>query len=323
MKMNFTKLGMMFFLLIGAGSLLGQINSLEITEPAEIAGNYVARLAVGWGAQPATVSGSAFFLNDGVGRVTDACDGTPETIADWALVDRGDCSFVDKALAAQAAGANAIIICNNVPLEGLPPLGFDDMGPFAEVLIPVMGLSFESCERIRVVAETTPVQMNAINFCGVPTLADNVVWGRNPGEGDFDGGPNGWFATSDTGLAPEEGSWRWSDTGTVTGAFTNATVEGTACNGYMEFPSDFYDNNGTQDFMSGTCPVDPQGGEMLCRGSLFSPNIDLSGIDATGLSCQFYHNWGYFYNGYTSLIVSYDDGATWPDTTLILSLIHI
>jgi len=312
----------MFFLLLGAGSLIGQaINTLTITAPPEVAGNYITFVSNGWGAQPSgSVAGSATFINDGIDPVTDACDGMPVDIADWAFVDRGACSFVDKALAAQNAGANAIVICNNAPLEGLPPLGFDVDGPFAQVTIPVFGLSYEDCQAIRVVAETGTVEAEARYFCGVPTYGPSIVWGRNPGEGDFDGGPNGWTVTNESGGNNDETSWRWSDTPGVPGAFsTNAAiVEGTACNGYMVFPSDFYDNAGSSpvEFMSGTCPVDPLS-SVMCNGSLFSPNIDLSGIDATGLSCQFYHDWGYYYNGYTSLIVSYDDGATWPDTTLI------
>ena len=323
MKLNFTKFGMMLFLLIGASSLIGQeINTLTITAPAEVEGNYITTFSNGWGAQPTgTLTGSATFLNDGVAPETNACDGAPADIADWAFVDRGECSFVDKALAAQGAGAQAIVICNNAPLEGLPPLGFDDMGPFAQVIIPVFGLSFEDCQRIRVVAETGSVDVTAQYFCGVPSYGPEVVWGTNPGEGDFDGGPNGWTVTSESGGDTEETSWRWSDSASVPGAFSTGAsiVEGTACNGYMVFPSDFYDNAGTSnptEFMSGTCPVDPLN-TVMCNGSLFSPNIDLSGTDATGLTCQFYHDWGYYYNGYTSLIVSYDDGATWPDTTLI------
>ncbi len=318
MKLNFTKLGMMLFLIMGASSLIGQaINTLTIEAPAEIEGNYETTLSIGWGAQPTgPITGSATFLNDGVAPVTNACDGTVEAIADWAFIDRGECSFVDKALAAQAAGATAVIICNNAPLEGIPPLGFDNMGPFAQVTIPVMGLSFESCQAIRVVAETSSIDAEARNFCGVPTYGPDVVWGRNPGEGDFDRGPGEWTVISDSGMDNDISSWRWTDTGLVLGQFTNATITaGTACNGYMEFPSDFYDSAGYA-FGLGTCPSSGIHG-VMCSGSLISPNIDLSGIDATGLSCQFNHQFRYWYNTYTSLIVSYDDGATWQDTTII------
>ncbi|MCS7079570.1 MAG: hypothetical protein NZ585_05905 [Chloracidobacterium sp.] len=52
-----------------------------------------------------------------------------------ALVDRGDCPFVDKAFNAQQAGAQGVIIANNV--AG----GFTPGGTAANITIPVVGIS--------------------------------------------------------------------------------------------------------------------------------------------------------------------------------------
>jgi hypothetical protein len=53
-----------------------------------------------------------------------------------ALVDRGACSFVQKATNAQAAGASAVIVVNNVPGD---PSTLSGSGP--AITIPVVHVS--------------------------------------------------------------------------------------------------------------------------------------------------------------------------------------
>jgi hypothetical protein len=60
------------------------------------------------------------------------------------LVDRGECTFVEKALRAQAAGAIGIIVANNVTC-GLPPMGGDS----SAVTIPSIGISKSDGDLIR------------------------------------------------------------------------------------------------------------------------------------------------------------------------------
>ncbi|HLE99736.1 MAG TPA: PA domain-containing protein [Gaiellaceae bacterium] len=79
------------------------------------AGTYAATGAA-FGPPPsvAGVSGSVALVNDGVGATSDGCEsfvGFPGGAI--ALVDRGTCTFVQKALNAQAAGAAAMIVVNN------------------------------------------------------------------------------------------------------------------------------------------------------------------------------------------------------------------
>jgi hypothetical protein len=88
------------------------------------AGTYEATGAT-WGTPvPAGgLSGTVVAVNDGVaapggGTVTDGCEPFSVPAGSIALVDRGFCGFVVKAANAQAAGASAIIVANNVP--GLP-----------------------------------------------------------------------------------------------------------------------------------------------------------------------------------------------------------
>jgi hypothetical protein len=88
------------------------------------AGSYDATGAT-WGTPvpQGGLTGTVVAVNDGVaapggGTVTDGCEAFSVPAGSIALVDRGLCGFVVKAANAQAAGASAIIVANNVP--GLP-----------------------------------------------------------------------------------------------------------------------------------------------------------------------------------------------------------
>jgi hypothetical protein len=90
------------------------------------AGTYPAAGAV-WGTPPtlAGLSGAVVAVNDGVigvpvppstvsGTLTDGCEPFSVPAGSIALVDRGFCGFVVKAANAQAGGASAVIVVNNV-----------------------------------------------------------------------------------------------------------------------------------------------------------------------------------------------------------------
>jgi len=86
------------------------------------AGTYPASGAA-WGTPPtsAGLTGDVVAVNDGVigagtppGTLTDGCEPFTVPAGSIALVDRGFCGFVVKAANAQAAGASAIIVANNV-----------------------------------------------------------------------------------------------------------------------------------------------------------------------------------------------------------------
>ncbi|MCB0570889.1 MAG: T9SS type A sorting domain-containing protein [Phaeodactylibacter sp.] len=70
-----------------------------------------------------------------------------------ALIDRGVCGFVEKAQTAQAAGAVAVIICNNEIRSGVDQrykaiiMGGDDMGT---VTIPAVMIPYQQCTDMRV-----------------------------------------------------------------------------------------------------------------------------------------------------------------------------
>jgi len=72
--------------------------------------------------------------------------------------------------------------------------------------------------------------------------AQVVYWGDEPGQGDFDGGLNGWTSNtvSTTGI---DTTWEWVSNGLITGGLVGAgqdvtIASPTASNGAMVFNAD-------------------------------------------------------------------------------------
>ncbi len=143
-----------------------------------------------------------------------------------------------------------------------------------------------------------------------PPETDVILWGGNPGEGDFDGGLNGWTIVNDTlGCGDTFDLWRWdpnaASNGNSCGDATSSAPS--ACNGGMAFSSDAYDSgNGPCGGGGGPCSA-PQDGELV------SPAIDLSGFglpSSSGISVKFFQTTRQF-NSVYYILYSNDDGATW------------
>ncbi|RME98181.1 MAG: hypothetical protein D6772_09385, partial [Bacteroidetes bacterium] len=104
---------------------------------------------------PLTAQG--VLVDDAEDNPADACEpivNTDELVGKTALIDRGDCEFGFKALAAQQAGAIAVIICNN---ENTPIF---EGGPGAvgdQVSIPAIMLSRSDCNELKMLLEDGPV----------------------------------------------------------------------------------------------------------------------------------------------------------------------
>lgn len=75
---------------------------------------------------------------------------TPGKIA---VIDRGTCPFVDKVLTAQAAGAIAVIICNNAPGDPI------SMGGAGAVVIPSLMLSQGDCATLKILMSSGTVNI--------------------------------------------------------------------------------------------------------------------------------------------------------------------
>ncbi len=92
----------------------GLAPELTIDSPASLAGPYFSGSAQFNPAPPFSVTARVELANDGTDPTGDACEPltgfTPGRIA---LIDRGDCNFVDKARRAEDAGAVGVIVANN------------------------------------------------------------------------------------------------------------------------------------------------------------------------------------------------------------------
>ncbi len=128
-------------------------------------------VTVDWGHPIDVITGDLVIVDDGVAAnsETDACEpltNGAEVAGNIALIDRGDCNFVDKAINAENAGAIAAIICNINPNEVInmsAPAGVDTDS------IPAIFISLELCNDIKagMANETVNVTMtDAFNVLG-------------------------------------------------------------------------------------------------------------------------------------------------------------
>ncbi|MBK9149777.1 MAG: hypothetical protein IPM26_01795 [Saprospiraceae bacterium] len=311
MRSIFTKI---FTLLVSfsLGSVLvGQnINTLTINSPAGIAGNYeVVRAAFG-STSNNPITANAAFGRDASANPTHGCNALTNSLTGLiGFVDRGSCTFIQKAQRAQAAGAIALVICQNAPDWPFVAEGTDP-----NITIPVFTISLADCQKIRtdILAGGVNATLRFFFECSNedPQYGEKVIWGKNPGEGDFTGGFNGWSFDKDN-------LWEWNGTGQITKQSYSADVNMmsfTRCDGFAEFNSDFLDNGGGGAFGSGPCPsLSPPNGTANvppCTGELISPNINLTGINVQGIIVEFSQAYRTFRNRYF-ISASKDGGENW------------
>jgi len=131
-----------------AAAVLGARPQLQVNSPGAIAGNYdVQTASFGPAITLGGFTGDVVLAEDGTVPINDVCE--PITnggslVGKFALVDRGICTFVSKALAVQAAGASGMIVVNNVA-AGLPGMG----GADPSITIPCIGISLADGNAIK------------------------------------------------------------------------------------------------------------------------------------------------------------------------------
>lgn len=94
------------------------------------------------------LTGDVVLITDGVAPVNDGCEAITNGASisgNIALIDRGLCGFTVKAAAAQAAGAIAVIIANNVASSTPPALGGSD----PSITIPVVSVTLADGNAIK------------------------------------------------------------------------------------------------------------------------------------------------------------------------------
>jgi hypothetical protein len=162
---------------------------LTVTAPAGIAGDYEVGTAAFGG--ELTVGGLAASLvaaldsEDGAGPAsTDACSALTNSSAvsgKVALADRGTCTFATKARNAQAAGAIAIVIVNNVSDTSALGLGGDD----PTITIPAISITQADGDIIRESLDTgvsVDLRINPRRLAGVGLENRVLLFAPNPAQ---------------------------------------------------------------------------------------------------------------------------------------------
>ncbi len=282
----------------------------EITSPQSVAGQYdygVANFGNYYDEQ-----GELALAFDDSDDPTFGCEPLVTDMTDQiAILDRGVCNFSLKAYHAQQAGAAALIICNNEPgTINMAPGDFGDL-----VNIPVIMLDIADCISIKAAIEGDEPVIGEFFFDGFTT--ENVLWGLEPGQGDFDGGLNDWTTE---GISEPEHVWEYRPDAQSNGGCGSFRIASpTASNGAMVFDADFYITGGPEEQGGQGCV----GPELDIHGELISPVIDCSDFDAVAVEFwQF--NLGISQNPQpgttrerTYMQFSTDGGQTWGDRVFI------
>ncbi|WP_166352715.1 M14 family zinc carboxypeptidase [Phytoactinopolyspora limicola] len=151
--------------------------SFVIDAPSAAAGEYAAAASDFGGVTSLDgVGGDVVLVSDGSGNPTEGCGPLQDfEPGDIALIDRGTCPFVDKVRNAQAAGAAAAVVANNVP--GAP---FAMTGNAPDITIPSAMISMDDGATIKdgLPASGTLFRPN-INPHRV--VVDSLAWGHEGG----------------------------------------------------------------------------------------------------------------------------------------------
>lgn len=317
MKLIFTKLFFITCFLTLGMSLIGQdqINTLVISSPASIAGEYEVTSAQ-FGSNEVVdpvFGGDLLLIEDTEDPTSDGCTGAVNDLTGFiAVIDRGGCAFVDKAANAVAAGAIALVVCNNVDGD----VSFD-MGGDSDVMIPCVMATQNDCATIR--AEFGSTVSVAFDYtppppcdpsCNTFAYPETTVWGAG-GEGDFACDLGDWVAV---GLTSEANTWKWDSDGVHDSGWGTLVdmSDPWACNGSAIMDYAGYNTTGAT-------------GEYW-TSELISPVIDMTEVDNPilhfssanlPLNSPFLATLGARSSAFWSY--SLDGGMTWQDTTLLES----
>lgn len=327
---NFTKTGLrkqsllLVLVMLSIGGFLTAQNAfpstLIVNSPASIAGNYFVRIAAfGPGICNASdVIGDIVLVSDTASSSRGCGSISTNLTGKIALIDRGTCGFNEKAYNAQLKGAIGVIIINT-PISSTNDSLFTmaPADPYAALTtIPAFMISNVSGNKLKA-ALTGTVNVSILkNGIAKPNNSDVIVWGNEAGEGDFDGGLQGWVSNTISCDGPGLDTlkvWRWSANGLIRGGCgTSQIISPTRCNGAVVFESDFYDNGGRgcvdSLFGKGPCPA-PQSGQLT------SPQINVSASNSTSDFVLKFHQRTRSFTGNQYYVGwSKDNGVTWDST---------
>ena len=184
-------------------------NAASCSDLSISSSTFTGSMAVGYAEFSAigSVTANVILVNDGSGAVTDACSAIINSVAGKiALIDRGTCSFVSKAQAAQAAGAVGVIIANNT--GGAPP----NMSGTPMLSIPCVSVSQSNGNLLKTALLSGTVNATITTCSGndIDASFDNGVIAHEYGHGisnRLTGGPSHAGCLENA----EQGGEGWSD----------------------------------------------------------------------------------------------------------------
>lgn len=210
-----------------------------------------------------------------------------------------------------ADASNVAFLCLNTPAEDKVTACVD---PGQTVYIRVWSAAGDATDwevgegTFQIAAYARQVAGGTNNF--------NVLWGDQPGEGDFAGGLNGWTTKSITCsdiVDTVNALWTWTNSGLPGYTFGGGVIapinSPTLCNGAVIFDSGFLDLGTTGTAGTGTCPVNQE-------GSLISPIIDVAQFGVFGVSVVFNQSMQRWREGLHFLDYSTDGGKTWTENEI-------
>lgn len=264
-------------------------STLRVVSPASIAGDYPIAKALFGNGFTDTLSGELVVANNGAGSAR-ACDTIVNNImGKIVLIDRGDCTFVEKALRAQRQGAIAFILINNTA-GAISAFGVEDPA----ITIPSVMISLANGNKIK----TGGAGIQGYLFFNDPTGAEPVLYSET-----FNGSKGAWTSV---GITAPRDTFYWDSKGISRGALGGFRIDApTADNGAMIFDADYLTTEGdTLKIPAGEPPYPNH------RGELISPIIDCSTFNSVTL--KFFELYAGL-NGASYISYSTDGGTTWAD----------
>jgi hypothetical protein len=128
------------------------------------------------------VTGDLVLADDGTGTTSDACTALvngAQISGNIALIDRGTCAFVLKAQMAEAAGAIAVIIANNVVAGAPPSLGGTDPG----LTIPTVSVTLADGNLLKAAigsGANVTLHLDPAQLAGADALGRVKIYTPNP-----------------------------------------------------------------------------------------------------------------------------------------------
>jgi hypothetical protein len=316
-------------LCVGILALMSTISVAQtfmvVNSPDDISGDYTVVPGVIGLQGVMSISGDLALGEDGIaggqtGTETDGCEAlTNDVTGKIVVLDRGECSFFVKGENAEAAGAIALLVCNNVTGDPIA-MGLGANGEGADIGIPCYMASLDDCNTIKMSinsGETVNVTIEERERDCEATYDDVVFWGQNPGEGDFNNATieeDGWESVNLEPLDRPDVKWIISEDGNPInpnffggGTFMDSP---TGCDGIATFSAIQYSL--TDNPNPGPPPYPNYSAELI------SPTIDCSGKDSIVL--EFYSLYNNLNNDNSSVSISVDGGDSWEQVALIANL---